>query len=59
MRFFRLPFWGAAPFWLTDLRAKGAEDARFTALADIVDAHNGLWCPEAEEYLLANFQQHD
>ena len=30
-----------------------------TALADIVDAHNGLWCPEAEEYLLANFQQHD
>lgn len=44
---------------LTDLRAKGAEDARFTALADIVDAHNGLWCPEAEEYLLANFQQHD
>ncbi len=24
---------------LTDLRAKGAEDARFTALADIVDAH--------------------
>ena len=44
---------------LTELRAKGAEDARFTALADIVDAHNGLWCPEAEEYLLANFQQHD
>lgn len=44
---------------LTDLRAKGVEDARFTALADIVDAHNGLWCPEAEEYLLANFQQHD
>ena len=44
---------------LTELRAKGAEDARITAQADIVDAHNGLWCPEAEEYLLANFQQHD
>ncbi len=44
---------------LTELRAKGAEDARFTALADIVDAHNGLWCPEAEEYLLANFPQED
>ena len=44
---------------LTDLRAKGAEDARFTALADIVDAHNGLWCPEAEEYLLANFNPED
>ncbi len=44
---------------LSDLRAKGeAEgDARFVALADIVDAHNGLWCPEAEEYLLANFIQ--
>ncbi len=40
---------------LTDLRAKGAEDPRYTALADIVDGHKGLWCPEAEEYLLANF----
>lgn len=42
---------------ITDLRAKGeAEgDERLTALADIVDAHQGLWCPEAEEYLLANF----
>ena len=42
---------------LTDLRAKGeAEgDKRLVDLADIVDAHNGLWCPEAEEYLLANF----
>ncbi len=42
---------------LTDLRAKGEaeNDARFTALADIVDAHQGLWCPEAEEYLIANF----
>ncbi|MDO4619174.1 MAG: zinc-binding dehydrogenase [Lachnospiraceae bacterium] len=42
---------------LTDLRAKGEEtgDARYTALADIVDAHKGLWSPEAEEYLLANF----
>lgn len=42
---------------LTDLRAKGeAEgDARLIALADIVDAHNGLWSPEAEKYLLANF----
>ena len=42
---------------LTDLREKGKEDARYTALADIVDAHRGLWCPEAEEYLLANFVQ--
>ena len=42
---------------LTDLREKGKEDERFTALADIVDAHRGLWCPEAEEYLLANFTE--
>ncbi len=42
---------------LTQLRAKGEEekDSRFIALADIVDAHQGLWCPEAEEYLLAHF----
>ena len=42
---------------LTDLRARGEaeHDSRLTALADIVDAHNGLWCPEAEEYLLAHF----
>ena len=42
---------------LTDLRAKGEADGdeRLVKLADIVDAHNGLWCPDAEEYLLANF----
>ncbi|MCD7716505.1 MAG: zinc-binding dehydrogenase [Lachnospiraceae bacterium] len=42
---------------LTDLRAKGEaeHDARLIVLADIVDANNGLWCPDAEEYLLANF----
>ena len=42
---------------LTDLRAKGEADGdeRLVKLADIVDAHNGLWCPDAEEYLLASF----
>lgn len=42
---------------LTELRARGEakNDSRLTALADIVDSHNGLWCPEAEEYLLAHF----
>ncbi|MCD8300219.1 MAG: zinc-binding dehydrogenase [Clostridiales bacterium] len=46
---------------LTDLRSRGeAEgDERLMALADIVDAHNGLWCPDAEEYLLANFIKED
>ena len=44
-----------------DLRDKCEQDndPRYTALADIVDAHNGLWCPEAEEYLLANFNPED
>jgi len=40
---------------LEDFRAKGAEDKRFMELADILDANKGLWCPEAEEYLLSNF----
>ena len=40
---------------LTDLRDKACEDERYGKLADIVDAHKGLWCPEAEEYLLENF----
>ena len=42
---------------LDELRKAAEErnDDRYTALADIVDAHQGLWCPEAEEYLLANF----
>ena len=42
---------------LTDLRAQGEakNDKRYLALADIVEANKGLWCPEAEEYLLANF----
>lgn len=40
---------------LTDLRSRADEDIRYGELADIVDAHKGLWCPEAEEYLLKNF----
>ncbi|MCD8231547.1 MAG: zinc-binding dehydrogenase [Clostridiales bacterium] len=44
---------------LADLRAVGEEqgDDRLVALADIVDANMGLWSPEAEEYLLANFTE--
>ena len=41
---------------LADLREKGKEDERFDALADIVEANNGLWCPAAERYLLANWE---
>ncbi len=40
---------------LTDFREKGKEDVRYNELADILDRNNGLWNPEAEEYLLANF----
>lgn len=42
---------------LTDLRKTGEEtgDSRLIQLADIVDNHQGLWCPEAEEYLLEHF----
>ena len=40
---------------IADFEALGARDARFKALAQFVSAHNGLWCAEAEEYLLRNF----
>jgi len=40
---------------IDEFRAKAAEDARFAGLADICEKNNNLWCPEAEEYLLANW----
>ena len=40
---------------IEDFRSKAIEDARFAGLADICEANNNLWCPEAEEYLLANW----
>ncbi len=39
---------------ISDFRKKGEEDPMFTALADIVEKNNGLWCLEAEKYLLAH-----
>lgn len=42
---------------LDDLRSKEKEDPRYGKLADIVEANKGLWCPEAEEYLLAHFTE--
>lgn len=39
---------------ITEFRTKGADHPVYAALADICDAHNGLWSVEAEEYLLAN-----
>lgn len=39
---------------LTDLAEKGKEDPMCAKLAEIVEANNGLWCGEAEKYLLAH-----
>lgn len=37
---------------LEEFRGLAAGDPRFGALSDIMDAHRGLWCAEAERYLL-------
>ena len=42
---------------LEDLRSKEAQDSRYGKLADIVEANKGLWCLEAEEYLLHHFKE--
>ena len=39
---------------LSDLAELGKTDPMYAELAKIVEANNGLWCPEAEKYLLAN-----
>jgi len=37
-----------------DLAALGKDNALYAALAEIVARNGGLWCAEAESYLLAN-----
>ena len=37
----------------------GETDPMFKKLAEIVAANNGLWCYEAEKYLLANAKSID
>ena len=39
---------------IDDFAEKGKTDPMCAKLAEIVEAHNGLWSPEAEVYLLAN-----
>ncbi|MBR4336832.1 MAG: zinc-binding dehydrogenase [Bacteroidaceae bacterium] len=39
---------------ISDFRARGADSPLFAALADICDAHDGLWSVEAEQYLLSH-----
>ena len=40
---------------ISDFAELGNSDARFAALATLVREHGGLWCAEAEQYLLENF----
>ena len=40
---------------LADFAALGQSDPRFAQLDALVSAHGGLWCAEAEKYLLENF----
>jgi len=42
---------------IDDFRKKGSEDSRFSDLADITEKNSGLWCAEAEEYLLKNWPE--
>ena len=39
---------------IADFEKLGEEDPFFRKLGEIVKANNGLWCAEAEEYLLSN-----
>lgn len=40
---------------ISDFAVLGAEDHRFAELACLCERHNGLWCPEAEAYLLKHW----
>lgn len=40
---------------LEDFEKLGKKDARFKIMDELIKAHNGLWCTEAERYLLENF----
>ena len=40
---------------IDDFAKLGESDARFARLAKICQKNNGLWCAEAEKYLLENF----
>lgn len=41
---------------IEDFAKLGENDVRFKALAEITQKNNGLWCKQAEDYLLANWQ---
>ena len=42
---------------IAEFEELGKTDARFSDLHEIVSRHNGLWCAEAEQYLLTHFSK--
>ena len=44
---------------IDDFAEKGKQDPRFAGLAEIVGRHRGLWCLEAEQYLLSHWENID
>ena len=42
---------------IEDFEMLGGKDPMFRALHEICSANNGLWCVEAEQYLLAHAPQ--
>lgn len=40
---------------IADFKKLGETDERFAMLAKIIEQNNGLWCAEAEDYLLKNW----
>lgn len=42
---------------ISDFAELGKTDVKFAELAKIVDRHNGLWCAEAEKYLLSHSEE--
>lgn len=40
---------------IDDFEKMGETDSRFKILSNIVNKNNGLWCKEAEDFLIANF----
>ena len=40
---------------ISDFKELGETDVRFAVLSQIVEKNNGLWCAEAEDYLLKNW----
>jgi len=42
---------------ISDFEKKGKSNPHFARLADIISSNGGLWCKDAEKYLLENWKQ--